>query len=141
MKNWNTVGIIKAAVLLLVALFNMFMPIKGFSHNALVMSIVVFVFGCLTPPILTRINASTLHWEIKKPNWNENPLNLKQPLNFFQFAAYFFIIAGVSATIGTGIKFKELNNLGLISVVLGIGILIGVFFTWKRTQKKEETEE
>jgi hypothetical protein len=95
-----------------------------------------FIFACIAIPLIILFNKIVLGQEIKRPNWNDNPLALKYPLSFFHFGAFFFIIIGFSILIGTGIKFQIINNIGLSSILFGFGILMGnlIVLKWEKVK-------
>lgn len=135
-KKWNKTGKIKAIILGVLALPNLLLPIEGNEYYGMTAIFMPLVFACIAIPLIVIFNRAVLGREIKKPNWNDNPLTLKYPLNFFHFGALFFIIVGFSIIIGTGIKFQTINNLGLSTILFGIGILIGnlLVLNWKKVK-------
>lgn len=135
MKNWNKTGIIKAVLLGIFALANLVMPVKVEAYVGLGMLLLPIIFGSFAIPLIVKINTIFFDFKIVKPNWNDNPLKLKQPLSFFHYFSYFFITGGLSMFLGTFIKFQLVNYFGLSTVFYGIGILIGIWLTLK--MKKE----
>ncbi len=65
-------------------------------------------------------------WEI--PKWNMNPLNLRQPLVLFHFSAFFFICHGIGAICALPFVKGPIIPETFISLVMGLGALIGVWF-------------
>lgn len=126
MNNWNKTGKIKAAILVLCALPNLFLPIETKPQLPALAILVPLIFGIVATPLITRAARGR---EIIKPNWNDNPLKLKRPLSFFHFGAHFFIVIGLSVLISSGIKHKILSEYGLISLFYGLGILVGIQLT------------
>jgi hypothetical protein len=135
MKNWNKTGKIKAIILGLLFLPNIFAPIGAQPHQGLTMIFTPLIFGSIALPLIIKFN-TLFGREISKPNWNDSPLTLKKPLVMFDFFAYFFLTVGLSMLIGTGIKFHSLSNFGLTSISFGLGIFIGIWLTLKWTKKK-----
>ena len=72
--------------------------------------------------------------KLEIPNWNSNPLEVKKPLLFFHFMAYFFIVIGLSLVISSLIHFFKLNVFGFDSIFLGIGTILGIrlLLKWER---------
>jgi hypothetical protein len=120
--KWNKTGKIKAIVLGLLAMPNLLVPTGSIGQQGLLMILMPLIFANVAIPLMAKFNAA-LGREIVKPNWNDNPLTFKQPLAMFDFFAYFFLTVGLSILIGTALKFHTLNNLGLTSISLGVGVL------------------
>lgn len=135
MKNWNRTGKIKAIILGLLALPNLFMPIGATGQQGLAMILMPLIFGSIAIPLITKFN-SGLGREIIKPTWNDNPLAMNRPLSFFHFASFFFLTIGLSMLVGTGIKFQTLSFFGLTSISFGLGIFIGIWLTLKWSKSK-----
>ena len=135
-KKWNKIGKIKAIILGILALPNLLLPINGHEYHELTTIFMPFIFACIAIPLIILFNKIVLGQEIKRPNWNDNPLALKYPLSFFHFGAFFFIIIGFSILIGTGIKFQTINNIGLSSILFGFGILMGnlIVLKWEKVK-------
>ncbi len=137
MKNWNRTGKFKAILLGLLSLPNLLAPIGANPEiNLVFASFIILVFGCLIIPLIAKFNLALFKSEISKPMWNDNPLNLKRPLSFFHFGAYFFIVIGLSMVIGSGIKDHILNSFALVSIFYGLGILLGIRLSLKWISKK-----
>jgi hypothetical protein len=136
MKNWNRTGKIKAIVLGVLVLSNLISNIDKHNLHSITIIILPFVFSFLATPLIIIINKVMFDGETCKPNWNDNPLILKKPMAFFQFGAYFFVIAGLSILIGAGIKSQNLSYLGLLNFSMGIGIFGGLYFAlnWKKLE-------
>lgn len=83
-KHWNRTGKIKAIVLTLFCLPNLIAPIGAVGQPGFAMILMPLIFGAVSIPLITKINQRP-HVEIKKPEWNDNPLTLKQPLIFYDF--------------------------------------------------------
>jgi hypothetical protein len=135
MKNWNKTGKTKAIILGILFLPNLLMPIPPQDNISFIMIIMPLIFGIIAIPFLTKLNVALFGQIIEKPTWNDNPLTLKKPLRFFQFAAFFLITIGLSVIIGTVIKYQGLNQAGLSSMFFGIGILLGIQWLLKMTKK------
>ena len=133
-KNWNKIGKIKAIILILLFIPNIVIPMNAGPSQGF-MIITPLIFGSLFLPLLIKLNASIFGQEIIKPSWNESPITFKKPLNMFHFFAVFFIVIGVSMFIGTLIKFQEINETALSSLLFGVGILIGIFLTLRMKKK------
>jgi hypothetical protein len=136
MKNWNKTGKIKAIVLGVLAIPNMFVPLRETGEQEVSMILMPLIFGSFAIPLIAKFNRVVLSFELVKPTWNDNPLNLKRPLSFFHFGSFFFMIIGLSMLVGTGIKFHTLSFLALFTISFGLGILIGIWLTLKWTKPK-----
>jgi hypothetical protein len=136
MKKWNKTGKIKAVILGLLALPNLFMPIGATGEQGLVMILMPLIFGSIAIPLIAKFNGVVPGREIIKPTWNDNPLTLKRPLSFYHFGAFFFLAVGLSMLLGAAIKFQTLSFFGLTAISFGLGILIGIWLTLKTTKSK-----
>lgn len=134
-KEWNRTGRIKAIVLLVLMLPNLFVPVPFDQRMGAVAIIAPFIFGCLVVPLIARFNAA-FGKEIRKPTWNDNPFNRKYPLSFFHFGGVFFITTGISLLLGTAISTYSLNTFALISIMYGAGMLVGIQIGLKWMLKK-----
>jgi hypothetical protein len=136
MKNWNKTGKIKAVILGILALPNLFMPIGVTGQQGLVMILMSLIFGSIATPLIAKFNGVVLGREIIKPTWNDNPFYMKRPLSIFHFGSFFFLTVGLSLILGTVIKFQSLSYFGLTSMSFGLGMLIGIWLTLKLTKLK-----
>ncbi len=134
MKNWNIIGKVKAILLALLFLPNLFFPMPTIPEIGIGMALVPLMFASFAIPFITKLNKAFFNSTIEKPNWNDNPINIKRPLSFFQFAAYSFLSIGISLIIGAEIHYATFQKIALIIISFGIGILIGIHLTlkWKR---------
>lgn len=140
MKHWNRTGKIKAFLLAIFSLPNLVAPIGANPQYGFLVAILMpLIFGSIAIPVISKFNQFLFQREIVKPDWNNNPLKLKKPLTFFQFAAFFFLTVGLSMLIGTAVKYQSFNLFGLTVVSFGIGILIGISLTLKLANKGEQT--
>lgn len=79
-------------------------------------------------------------WKI--PSWFLNPFNFKQPLQFFHFAAFFFVAIGVSSSISLIWKGFNCVFQAVLPLSIGIGLLIGIhlcLLIFKRKIEKNKT--
>ena len=135
MKNWNTIGKIKAAIITVAAIFNLFNPFKPIAQEDFLSSFILNPIAALILSIIFFVlSAAFVKREVVKPNWNDNPLSdYNAGADFF---AYLFVIVGSCMMISTGIKYKILNSFGLISFSLGLGVFIGIFLSLKILKKE-----
>jgi hypothetical protein len=133
MTNWDKIGKIKAAILVLCALPNFFLPLSTKTQMPLLAILAPLIFGIVAIPLVTKSGRGR---EIIKLTWNDNPLKLKRPLSFFHFGAYFFVVIGLSVLISSAIKYKILSEVGLICIFYGVGILIGIQLTLIQNKNK-----
>ncbi len=141
MNKWNTTGKIKAILLVIVALPNLFAPMAVPVEQDLIMAVFPLIVGSLAIPLIAKLNAAFRGKEIVQPTWNDNPLDRKRTLDFFHFASYFFIAVGLSVLIGSAIKYQMFNLLGLTVISFGLGMLIGIWVTLKLMKRKNLRED
>jgi hypothetical protein len=112
----NTTAKIKTAIITLGALLNLILPpgIPGGSQGAnFFFAIACLIFGALVIPVIIKFNSLIWLKEIVKPKWNDNPLRFRNPLVFFHFGGWFFVVIGVCIMIGDLIKYHELNPISM----------------------------
>jgi hypothetical protein len=95
-------------------------------------SIAIITFGSLIGVIfvvgLQSLNKHSAGiWT--KPSWKTNPFSLKQPLQFFHFAAYFLIISGAISFVLTYLDDSSFIYDAAVIPVAGIGSLLGVWLS------------
>ena len=134
MTNWNRTGKVKAVILGLLALPNLFMPIDVTGQQGIGMILMPLIFGSIAIPLIAKFNGAIPGREIIKPSWNDNPLKLKRPLSFFHFGSFFFLTVGLSMVLGKAIQFQTFNFYGLTLISFGLGILTGIWLTLKWTK-------
>ena len=138
-KKWNTIGWIKTILLAIFFIVNIIFPLPNVSSQSALTPIVALIFGVFVIPFLIKFNYKFIGKPIfgeklEIPNWNSNPLEVKKPLLFFHFMAYFFIVIGLSLVISSLIHFFKLNVFGFDSIFLGIGTILGIrlLLKWER---------
>ena len=134
MKNWNRTGKIKAIILAIVFLLDLFTP-TGVTPLSIAEFIMTLIFGSLAVPLIMKFYEALMGRELSKPNWNDNPFTFKKPLIMTQFAAFFFLAVGISMLLGTAIRCQKLNGAALPVIGFGLGILIGIQFAVKWAKK------
>ena len=136
MKNWNRTGKVKAIILGMLCFPNIIIPIGAHPKMNFELIIIPLIFGAIAIPFIAKINAAIFGHIIEKPSWNDNPLNLKRPLRFFHFGAFFFLIGGLGMIIRTLIGFQKINLFGLSIISFGVGILLGIIILVRMTEKR-----
>ncbi|WMJ75464.1 hypothetical protein RCC89_20215 [Cytophagaceae bacterium ABcell3] len=128
MKNWNKTAKIKALLLIPCALPAFLYTVEAAPQEGILISMIMpLVFTSFATPLLAKYNAEPGK-KLIPPAWNDNPLNLANPLPFFQFASFIFLTFGISQLVATLIKFGSFNEIGLISICFGVGMFIGIKF-------------
>jgi len=135
MKNWNRIGKIKAIIIGVAGLYNLFMPFK-FPIAKDITSTFIFpsITAIVLPVILILINPKNYKRTFSKPTWNDNLF--LDSMAQAQFFAYFFSTVGICMIISSAIEFHVLNNVGVISFFVGLGIFISIFLTLKISKKQ-----
>jgi len=135
MKNWNRTGILKALLLVLLAIPNFVMPFPNQPDFNLVICLGAFLLGGLFMLFVARYNLFILDKGYTEPEWNDHPLSRTTPLAFFQFLGMFFLTTGLSIVIGTLIHQKMTSSFGWIAVAFGFGMLLGMYLVAKTKRK------
>ena len=89
--------------------------------------LIFFGFGMVAMVLVVGSQAinprSAAAWT--RPGWHANPFSLKQPVQFFHMAGFYFIVVGLTA-----IALAQIRHLtGLepfLPVALGVGVLVGI---------------
>ena len=131
MKNWNRTGIIKAIVLIVLVLPNIFLPWPNQPDFNLVVCLAVFLTGGLFMLLAARYNLFILDQGFTEPEWNDNPFSRTKPLAFFQFFSFLLLFTGIGLIIGTAIKFEQLSSYGITVFSFGFGMLLGMYLVSK----------
>ena len=136
MKNWDRIGKVKAIIIGIAVLVNLFMPFKPIEEIDFMFTILWPLISVITLFVVVRIiNAKFFKRRLNKSVWNDNPLYDSNAMA--EFFAYFLIAIGISMIVGAGIKFQSFNNIGATVAVVGLGILIGNFLIFKIFSKKK----
>ena len=90
--------------------------------------IIALVFGVLGLQFVLGIQAlnkkSAKVWS--PPSWKENPFSFKQPLQFFHFGGWFFVVSSLISAVLTWLGKPEFILDSLMPFCFGIGIIGGV---------------
>lgn len=137
MKNWNKTGKIKALLLVIFSIPNLLAPIDANPDRSIIFAMILpVIFASIAIFLFAKFNHNILDQQLIKPNWNDNPISLKNSFSFFQFGAFVFLVIGLSMVIGTWLTFQEVNQFGLTSISIGIGILIGIYLALNKFAKQ-----
>ena len=93
--------------------------------SALVMGFFSGILGLQFVLAIQFINKKSAEiWE--HPSWNENPFQMKQPIQFFHLGAWLFISSSFISVLLTWFNSPEFILDALMPLVIGVGLLIGV---------------
>ena len=127
MNKWK---FLRIALISFIAVSSLLTPLEPKVNLAINWSTlgVIFVFSFLAilfvvgMQVVNPLSAKVWH----KPDWNLNPFSLKDPIQFFHFAAYIMLVQGavvLSRLLFSNIPFYlEI----LVPLVIGSGVLIGI---------------
>ena len=126
----NLTGIIKSIFIVGMATFVFLMPINYVNMNTLpfILQFTIgaligwIIFGTLILYVLIKFFGGT----VTKPNWNNNPLNFKEPFNLIQFIGIGAIIIGLGNLTGFFVENSSVSLFGLQFICTGIGLLISM---------------
>jgi hypothetical protein len=120
----------RIALITCVAVLSLFTPLEPKANPAINLSAlgVIFVFTILAllfvvgMQVVNPLSAKVWH----KPDWNRNPFNLKDPIQFFHLAAYIMFAQG--AVVLSRLLFSNIPFYleSLVPLVIGAGVLIGI---------------
>ena len=128
MNLWTTVRVALLAVGFLQGALSSHVlgPSEGVTAFLLV---VVFAFGLVG--VLFVVGVQRINpWSAPKwryPSWSINPFLLREPLQFFHFAGFFFIAGGVGNALRQLFLGQELQLSSLFLPAVGIGAIAGVY--------------
>lgn len=101
-------------------------PPEGVSLSGLAGIFCVGAFGILFVVGIQRINPlSAPTW--RYPRWSVNPFLLREPLQFFHLAGFFFLAAGAGTLLRQFILGPQVELSVFFVPVFGSGILCGVY--------------
>jgi len=131
MKKWNTIGWVKSSLILLLSLPNLFVtiPERNYDFNP-VHVLFPIIAGAIMVYVLNKVRKGSTS-EIQSSLWNSSPFTSKTPLIFFQFGAFFFMSHGVSTLLSTAIHIHKISPLGIQSLSMSIGVLLGIKYAIK----------
>lgn len=127
MNIWMAVRVALAAFALLLTAF--YSPAQPEGHETPWFFVVfTFFFGIIAMLFVVgmqRLNPWTAK-EWRYPSWTLNPFQLREPLLFFHFGAYFMLASGIGLLINQVTHGLPITGTSLIQLVFGAGILAGV---------------
>ncbi|MCP4607903.1 MAG: hypothetical protein GY845_04215 [Planctomycetes bacterium] len=127
MNKWKW---IRSGLMTLMMVASLFMPLEPqvkppMDWSTLAIIFVFIPFGLLFVIGIQAFNPLSVKvW--KKPNWNLNPMNFRDPVQFFHFAAYLMLAQGFITILRLPFSNNVFHPGVLIPLVMGVGLLIGV---------------
>lgn len=93
--------------------------------TALIIAIIFGIVGLQFIILIQSLNKrSASTW--LKPSWASNPFSMKQPIQFFHFGSWIFIITSTLSALQTWYEFPQYVLDSLMPLCFGIGIILGV---------------
>lgn len=74
----------------------------------------------------------------RRPSWQLNPFNFKEPVQFFHLAAYVFIAQGIVTLVRLAISSEPFYVEALVPIAIGVGVLIGISLSRRLFRSKVE---
>lgn len=128
----KTTGILKALILLLLAVPTILLPIPSQPDFNLAVCLGAFLLGGLIMPFVARYNLFLFDQAITEPEWNDNPFTKERPMALFQLLAWLLLTQGTAMIVGAGIYYRFTSAYGTVVLSLGFGLLLGVYLTARR---------
>ena len=127
--KWNYIGFGKAIFIVLFTIFSYFQA--SIIEDVAIQPMIVLIIGALIGwtifgTLIIYVIVKFFGGKIKKPNWNDNPLRLKEPLIFMQFAGIAVLIFGLANLTGSLVQHSDINVYGFQNVFSGIGLLASI---------------
>lgn len=100
----------------------------------------LYILPALIILVFLPFSAEFLHkkvYDFKKPDWKDSPFNMYYPLSVMQFYAWSFLISGSCLISGNYLRFKDLNNIGLLFVFLSISLFVAIYFVLKFNKENQ----
>ena len=135
MQNWNSVAKIKTAILIVAAIVNLFNPFKQDQQLNIVSILSAFLFPLIFLPVLGLVKSKKTEQAPFKSKWNMSPFS--DSIAASQFFAYLFIVVGICMIIGAEIRYKTFSSFALVSVLFGLGILLGNILSFLINRKSQ----
>jgi hypothetical protein len=142
MNGWRYA---RFGAILLVAIGALFAPLAPGATPPIGWTALLVIFGacCLSMPIilgLQRVNPRTDKlW--RRPSWRGNPLLLRNPVQFFYFAACLSITQAAVILIRIALTSTAFYVEALVPLAMGVGILAGIKLVLLLFASKFEAEQ
>ena len=109
---------------------------SGVDWIASLFVLIIMPFGMLFVISIQALNPiSAPEW--RKPSWDINPFLLKEPLQFFHLAAFFFMACGIGACLSLIFRGMEAAPLAVLLFSCGLSVWFGVQISMKIYKKKK----
>lgn len=117
---------VRLAVILVVLAIGCFTPLRPHAWLPITWVTLFVVVGVCAVglPLLLGVRGSRPLGA--KPSWTSNPLNLRDPVQFFHLGAYLSIAQGVGGVVRMLLNSVPLYAEALVPLALGGGILLGI---------------
>lgn len=129
----NTWLYFRVGAILLVAIAGCFVPLGAHAAPPIDWDALFIIFGACAiglPLVLgvQRFNPQSAKvWS--RPSWMANPLNFRDPIQFFHFGAYLSIAQGLVVLIRMVLTSVPFYVEALVPLAMGLGILLGIRIT------------
>jgi hypothetical protein len=121
---------VRLAVILVVVIIGWFAPLRPHAWLQIgwVTLLVVFSVCVVGVPLLLGLRGlRPLEAKMRsRPSWTSNPLNLRDPIQFFHLGACLSIAQGLIGLVRMVLKSQPFYVEALIPLALGAGILLGI---------------
>ncbi len=127
MNKWKLFRIVLIA---LVGVVSLFTPLKQQVQPQIYWNELAIIFICIPVVLLFVVGIQAINpysakvW--RKPNWNINPLNFRDPVHFFHFGAYVMLVQGIITSLRVSFSTVTFYPEAMIALVMGVSILIAV---------------
>ena len=129
MKDWNKIGYTKSIFIALITGLSIVDPIYYRLDGLLTfltITIGATIGWAIFSTLIVGVIVKFFGGRITEPNWNDNPLCLREPLIFMNFAGIAEIFFGFANIAGILVNQIEFNAYGLQNIFGGVGILISI---------------
>jgi len=137
MSKWK---LLRVGLVLFAAVSSLFVPLGSqakppIDWNALVIIFLFIPVGLFFVIGIQAANPSSAKvW--RKPDWNLNPINFKDPIQFFHLGAYIMLAEGVVTLCRIPFAKEPFYPEALLPVVIGGGLLLGIQVAMLAFRKK-----
>ncbi|HUO44928.1 MAG TPA: hypothetical protein VMT94_08495 [Burkholderiales bacterium] len=127
MNKWK---LLRVGLISFVALSSFLVPLGPQAKPSIDWSTLAIIFLFIPIGLLFVIGIQAINpmsakvWH--KPNWNLNPMNFKDPVQFFHLGAYVMLAQGIVTLCRISFSNVLFYPEALLPIVMGVGMLFGI---------------
>ena len=137
MSKWK---LLRLGLILFVALSSFFVPLGPQAKPQIDWGALALIFLLIPVALVFMIGIQAINpmsakvW--RKPNWNLNPINFKDPVQFFHLGAYVMLAQGIVTLCRILFAKVPFYPEALLPAAMGVGMLLGIQIVMLTFRKK-----